>query len=155
MFAQGCTIEERYFFRMSVIDRPIHILILNSTEFFEYLSKDYRDNAYVIEITPDNCVPNTFGVKYHHLLSGFVESDVFGYVFDAVSPPTITLDRLGVCRDLLKISTEPLVLTYGPNDKKVSKDVLKKISAVGGMGIYEIESQRLSHILISIYSSLF
>ena len=41
MFRQLCTTEERYFFRMSVIDTPMHMLILNNTEFIEYLSHDY------------------------------------------------------------------------------------------------------------------
>ncbi len=139
MFTQGCTTEERYFFRMSVLDTPIHLLILNSTKFFEYLSRDCRENAHIIEITADNCVPNKFGVKYHHLLSGFVESDIFSHIFNAVSLPTVTLADLGVCRDLLEISAEPLLLTYGPNDQKVDEDLLKQINAVGGMGIYEIE----------------
>ena len=59
--------EKRYFFRMSVIDTPMHMVILNSTEFIQFLSSDYRENACIIEITPDKCIPNKYKVKYHHL----------------------------------------------------------------------------------------
>ena len=107
MFIQGCTTEERYFFRISVMDTPMHILILNSTEFMEYLSSDYRENACVIEITKEKSVPNKSKVKYHHLLPGFVENDVLGHIFDGVSPATVNLAHLGVCRDLLELSPEP------------------------------------------------
>ena len=115
------------------------LLILNSTEFFEYLSKDYQKNACIIEITPDKCVPNKYKVKYHHLLSGFIESDIFGHIFDGVSPSTVNLADLSVCRDRLEISAEPLLLTYGPNDQKVDDKVLEQISTVGGIEICEID----------------
>ena len=107
----------------------MHLLILNSTEFFEYLSHDYRENACVIEITPDKCVPNKYKVKYHHLLSGFVGSDILDHIFNSVSPPTVSLADLGVYRDLLEISAEPL--TYG---QQVDNKLLKQISTVGGTG---------------------
>ena len=63
MFRQGCTTEERYFMRMSLIETPIKILIVNTDEYINFLSKDYRENAYVLEITREKCVPNKGKVK--------------------------------------------------------------------------------------------
>ena len=117
------------------MDTPIQMLILNSTEFIDYLSTDYRETACVLEINPEKCIPNKFDVKYHQLLSRFVEIDIFGHIFDGVSPPTTGLDDLGICRDILEISTEPLMLTYGPNDQDVDEQVLNQINTVGGIGV--------------------
>jgi len=93
------------------------------------------NNACVIEITKEKCVPNKYKVKYHYLLPGFVENDVFGHIFDGVSRATVSLAHLGVCRDLLQMSSEPLVLTYGPNDAEVDEHILQEISTVGGIGV--------------------
>lgn len=68
-----------------------------------------------------------------------MKSDILGYIFDAVSPPTVGLDNLGVCRDLLEISAEPLMLTYGPNDQDVDDQLLKQINTVGGIGVRLID----------------
>ena len=149
MVMQGYTIEEQYFFHMSVMDTPMHMLVLNSTEFIEYLSPDYRENACLIEITPDK-----YKVKYHHLLSGFVESDMLGHIFDGVSPPTVGLADLGVCRDLFEISAKHLMLTYSLNDQDVDEQVLKQINIVGEIGVKLIDSSNFKIIIMSMNKSV-
>ena len=139
MFRQGCTTEERYFMRMSLIETPMKILIVNTDEYMKFLSRDYRENAYVIEITKEKCVPNKGKVKYYHLLNGFVENDILGHVFDGVSPAVVNLSNLGVCGDLLEISPEPLILTFGANDAEVDEDVLQEMNTVGGIGLKLID----------------
>ena len=41
-FMQELTVEERYFFRISVIDTLIQVLIFDSTEFLQHLSPNYQ-----------------------------------------------------------------------------------------------------------------
>ena len=107
-FIQGLTTEERYFFRISVMDTPIQVLILNNLEFTEYLSPDYRKNICVMDITKENCVLNEYKVKYYRLLLGFVQNDIFRRTFNGISSPCVSLSHLGVCLDVLQMAPELL-----------------------------------------------
>ena len=132
---QGFSIEERYFLKISLMETPMKILIVNNDEYIKYLISDYRENAYVLVIDKRNCIPNKIKIKYYHFLNGFVENEIFGHVFDGVSNAMITLANLGVCTDLLERSPEPLLLSFGPEDKDLDEDVLSEINTVGGMGV--------------------
>ena len=135
VFTQGFCIEERYFLKMSLMETPMKILIVNSDEYIKYLSSDYRENAYVLVIDKRNCIPNKIKVKYYQFLNGFVENEIFGHLFDGVSYAIITLSDLGVCSDLLERSPEPLLLSFGLEDKNLDEDVLGEINNVGGIGV--------------------
>ena len=67
----------------------------------------------------------------HYLLNGFVENDIF----DGISSAAANVSDLGVCKDLLEMFPEPLVLTFGANDAEVDEDVLQQMNTVGGMGV--------------------
>jgi hypothetical protein len=96
-----------------------------------------------------NCIPNKIKIKYYHFLNGFVENEIFGHVFDGVSNAMITLADLGVCTDLLERSPEPLLLSFGPEDKDLDEDVLSEINTVGGMGVKLIEELNYYHINVT------
>ena len=51
---QGFSIEERYFLKISLMETPIKILIVNNDEYIKYLRSDYRENAYVLVIDKRN-----------------------------------------------------------------------------------------------------
>ena len=102
----------------------------------------------MIEITKKNCVPNQYKVKYHHLLSGFVTTNILGHIFDGVSPATVILADMGVCPDILEISPESLILTYGPNDAAVEEEVLEEMNAVGGICV-KLILPKLEMVLLS------
>ena len=127
VFTQGFCIEERYFLKMSLMETPMTILIVNSDEYIKYLSSDYREKAYVLVIDKRNCIPNKIKVKYYQFLNGFVENEIFGHLFDGVSDAIIILSDLGVCSDLLERSPEPLLLSFGPEDKNLDEDVFGEI----------------------------
>ena len=87
----------------------------------------------MIEIFKENCVPNQYKVKYHHF--GFMTNDIFGHIFDGVSPATVSLSDISVCLSILEMFPEPLTLTYGSNDADVEEEVLEETNAVGGIGV--------------------
>jgi hypothetical protein len=55
-----------------------------------------------------------------------VQHGISGHIFDDISPATNTLSHLHVCPNLLEKSSEPLMLTYGPNDLEVVESILEK-----------------------------
>ena len=123
VLTQGFCIEERYFVKITLMETPIKVLIVNTDEYIKYLSSDYQENSDVLVIDEKNCIPNKKKVKYYHLLNGFVENEIFGHVFDGVSDAILTLSDLGVCSDLLERSPEPLVFSFGPEDTELDEDV--------------------------------
>ena len=141
--------EERYFFRILVLDTPVQVLIINNLEFLRYLPSDYKQNMCVIEIIQENFVPNRYKVKYYHLLLGFVPNKIFGYIFDGVSSAYVNLAHIGLCTDLLQISAEPLPLIYGPNNEEVNDKILREINSVGSIGVNLIYFQKSYNIIIA------
>ena len=93
-FMQGLTTEERYFFRILVLDTPIQVLIINNLEFTEYLSSDCRKNIRVTPITRENYVPTEYRVKYYPLLLVFLPNNILGHIFGGVSSPCVSLTHL-------------------------------------------------------------
>ena len=72
---QGFSAEERYFIKITLRETPMMRLIVNNKEYMKHMSPDYEKNAYVLVIDEKNCIPNKIGVKYYHLLNGFVRSE--------------------------------------------------------------------------------
>lgn len=104
---QGFSAEERYFIKITLRETPMRRLIVNNKEYMKHMSPDYEKNAYVLVIDEKNCIPNKIGVKYYHLLNGFVRNEIFGHIFDGASNAMIDLADLGVCSDLLERSPKP------------------------------------------------
>ena len=80
-----------------------------------------------MDITKEDCVPNQYKVKYYHL--GFVTNEIFGHIFNGISPATVSLAHIGVCSDILGISSEPLILTCGPKDEDLDEKTLLEMNA--------------------------
>ena len=78
-------------------------------------------------------------------MNGFVRNEIFGHIFDGASNAMIDLADLGVCSDLLERSPEPLLMSFGPEDKDLDEDALSEITTVGGMGVKLIEES--SHFI--------
>ena len=56
---------------------------------------------------------------------------------------------VGVCTDLLERSPEPLLLSFGLEDKDLDEDVLSEINTVGGMGVKLIEELNYYYINVT------
>ena len=51
VFMQGQPQEKRYFIKMIVGESPIQVMMINNTDFENFLSPDYRENMYILDIT--------------------------------------------------------------------------------------------------------
>ena len=141
---QGFSIEERFFIKVTLSETPIRILIVNNDEYMKHISPDYKENAYVLVIDKNKCIPNKKNLKYYHLLNGFVRNEIFGHVFDGVSDAIITLSDLGVSSDLIERSPEPLTMSFGPEDKELNDEIIGEMKSgalVGEMSVKLIDNK--------------
>ena len=112
------SVKERYCYQQIIGDKFVIVIITNNQDFQECLSEDYREKMKVMKIDKKigSCDPSEMGVRYFHLVPGFREYKIFGYIFDAKTDEKCPLSLLGINLDLFKCFSKPTLLTSGPNE---------------------------------------